>query len=127
MEVPLSEQVRTQVLLAGQRVATSETDSERSARTSFPKVEGTVNKLEIQSFSSHGCILLRVAPAEWHRVVWGPLEQTQLPLIKAGVGRGPQAEKKGAALHLWAGICRESLPSHVRGCVFGLTKRVSCP
>lgn len=94
MEVPLSEQVRTQVLLAGQRVATSETDSERSARTSFPKVEGTVNKLEIQSFSSHGCVLLRAAPAEWHRVVWGPLEQTQLPLIKAGVGRGPQAGKK---------------------------------
>lgn len=95
MEVPLSEQVRTQVLLAGQCVAILETGSERSARTSFPKVEGTVNKLEIQSFSSCGWVLLRVAPAEWHRGVWGPLEQTQVPLTKAGVGRGPQAGKKG--------------------------------
>lgn len=41
-------------------------------------------------------------------------------------GTGPWAGK-GSALHLWARRSRQSLPSPVCGCVFGLAKRLSCP
>lgn len=77
-------------------------------------------------FSSCGGVLLRVAPAEWHRGGQGPLGQTQLLLTKAGAGRGLRLEK-GAALHLWARRSKEALPSRVCGCVFGLAKRLCCP